>query len=515
MRLTFWQRPTPVILLTTGLLLCMSVVFYFVSASKSDLGLLTSGSPSAASPNGASKAAAKTVYNADIDVDVAKKIVTGKLNVNTPNDTGKDQNAIFFHIYPNAFRDLTTKLNDRLWKDQLGKSPKPGSMDISSVIVNGEKAAFSVEDSKLEIKTPTWRSGQSLAIEMEFSIQIPQNDLRLSYDEHAIWLGNWLPIRAVHDKNGWNLDPYYAIGDPFYSDMADYQIRVTVPTTHKITTSGYEDDQIGETQGDKHTYSIKGENMREFSMMVMDDQYDALIGKSGPVTVKTWHMRTDDPDRVKFLHEVAMQSIAYFSERFGAYPHPEYDVVRTGGYFGGMEYPGLVYIQNGYFNSTNYFGGIAVAHETAHQWWFGIVGNNQVTEPWVDESLTHYATLRFMLDKFPSVGAAELQRLASNFPMAANYEFAGETIAMPIDKFLSNDSYSKLVYIKGPLMFYRLEQAIGVDTMNRILNSYAKKFADRNATGADLIQAFEDELGPGVRDYFNGWLNGKIVEYKP
>lgn len=60
-----------------------------------------------------------------------------------------------------------------------------------------------------------------------------------------------------------------------------------------------------------------------------------------------------------------------------------------------MEYPSLVFIEEEFFNTADNMGAAVVAHETAHQWFYGIVGNDEVREAWLDESLTDYATMAF------------------------------------------------------------------------------------------------------------------------
>ena len=79
----------------------------------------------------------------------------------------------------------------------------------------------------------------------------------------------------------------------------------------------------------------------------------------------------------------AQKSVSTFSASFGPYPYPELDVV-LGAFpdFGGMEYPTIV------FSEVDKW---TVAHEVAHQWWYGLVGNDQYSEPWLDESLATWS----------------------------------------------------------------------------------------------------------------------------
>ena len=77
-------------------------------------------------------------------------------------------------------------------------------------------------------------------------------------------------------------------------------------------------------------------------------------------------------------------SVDAHAGRFGAYPYGEADVVLDNNFwFGGMEYPGFV---------LDLVSTTSLAHELAHQWWYGIVGDDEYTSPWLDESFADYAT---------------------------------------------------------------------------------------------------------------------------
>ena len=89
--------------------------------------------------------------------------------------------------------------------------------------------------------------------------------------------------------------------------------------------------------------------------------------------------------------DAAKAALRAYNRRFGCYPYPTYSVVACDFYIGGMEYPNLVMIdQSLYHQERAETLEFVVAHETAHQWWYQMVGNDEVAEPWLDESLTNY-----------------------------------------------------------------------------------------------------------------------------
>lgn len=461
--------------------------------------------------DGVTKIAVNTTYQADVTIDPEKKNLQGTVAIQTKNDTGRPQDALYFHLYPNQFLE-PRKLTGMLWERMIGDDAKPGGIDVLQITVDGQSVPFEVNKTILKIPM-NWQQDQALTLRIDFKITVPKNNSRMTFDDHGMWLGNWLPIRAVHDAQGWHLDPYYPIGDPFYSEVANYELNVTLPKEYQLASSGT-DQQVTE-KGDMRTYAIDAHQMRDVALVVMDQTFRQTREEVDGVVVKTWYSYTDNLDQVQATHEAASKSLVYFSKHFGDYPYREFDVVRTGGFFGGMEYPGLVFVVDRYMKQRDDLMLGVVVHETAHQWFYGLIGNNEVTEPWVDESLTDYAATRWFLAEMPETGKKRLANQKKALQDTVELEKNKEIIGQPVTGFTNNSTYSKLVYQKGAMMFYELEQQIGQEKMDLILQTYFQRYQYKNATADELISIFEEELGPNARTYFEKWLNGSVATYAP
>jgi hypothetical protein len=451
-----------------------------------------------------------TVYDSNVTVNVEEKTLTGTLKVKSTNNTGKIQDKIYFHVYPNQFREDVDLLGG-FWRQIVDENSEPGSMEITAVQVNGTKESFEIKDTVLDIPLDEWKKGQTINLELKFTIKVPKNNGRFAYDENAIWLGNWIPIQAVYDERGWVTDPYLSIGDPFYSQVGKYTVKVTVPSNYQIASTGKEEEAIKEQDGSL-TYTTSIENVRDFVMVVMDESYQKLSDQVGETTVNTWYLASDSQEAAKQNHEAGVKSLSYFSEVYGQYPYPEYDIVRTG-MFTGMEFPGLIFLPKNILESNETEIG-SVVHETAHQWWYGMVGNDEVKEPWLDEALATYTITRFMLKEFPEHGAANLEIRKNMTDGAEMHEKKGLFIGSPVDKFTSVGAYSQLVYQKGALMLEKLEKEIGKEKMDKLLQIYFKEYQYGIATSSDFISIFSEELGPEAKEYFESWLTGKEPEFK-
>lgn len=451
-----------------------------------------------------------TVYDSSITVNVEEKTLTGTLKVKSTNNTGKTQDKIYFHIYPNQFREDVDLLGG-FWRQIIDGNSEPGSIEVTEVQVNGEKGSFNINDTVLEIPLDNWKKGSAIDLDLMFTIKVPKNNGRFSYDDNAIWLGNWIPIQAVYDERGWVTDPYLSMGDPFYSQVGKYTVKVTVPGTYQIASTGKEVEAIKEQEGSL-SYSTTIENVRDFAMVIMDESYQKLSNQVGETTVNTWYLASDSQEAVKQNHEAGINALSYFGEVYGPYPYPEYDIVRTG-MFTAMEFPGLIYLPKNILESNETEIG-SVVHETAHQWWYGMVGNDEVKDPWLDEALATYTSTRFMLEEFPEHGAASLEMRKLMTEGTEMDEKKGVFIGSPVDKFTSIGSYSQLVYQKGALMLENLEKEIGKEKMDQLLQTYFKEYQYDVATSSDFISVFSEELGPEAKEYFESWLTGKEPEFK-
>ena len=168
--------------------------------------------------------------------------------------------------------------------------------------------------------------------------------------------------------------------------------------------------------------------------------------------------------------QVATDAVEVFNTRFGRYPYTELDVAETSftvlGAPGGMEFPGIVFISSEFYQPDSIFASeldVVVAHEVAHQWWYGVVGNNQVDEPWLDEAFATYSSIIYFEDK-GDVGAAETvflsqailryqlaQMLGGDAPLQSSLlDYGGDLI-----------TYQSIVYGKGALFLARLREILG------------------------------------------------------
>jgi hypothetical protein len=450
----------------------------------------------------------KAVYAANLTIEPLQHRIAGHVQIQF---WPKVRERAYVHLYPYAFAEGEGQ-KGIVWDELLGKRATPGTYHITKLLVQGKPVEGKRTGTVLEVPLDTAdkpKESGPVRLDMEFEQVLPRNQARMSYDEHAIWLGNWLPVLAVHDEGGWHLDPYVPMGDPFYSETADYRLQVTLPPGYQLASTGI-DHQASSTQtpdGKRRSFFLRADNVRDFALVVLDETYRLMETKSNETAVRTWWRSGDNLNQVKQLHDAAVRSLDYFHRTYGAYPYSEYDVVRTGGRFDGMEYPGLVFVDGSHFAAENSVSTAVVVHETAHQWFYGLVGNDQIGEAWLDEGLTEYAALSFLQKAYPKLAEDRIQRrrLRGIVP-ADSYAAEGLRPWQPIQYFPDWLSYSDLVYSRGVSMLWTLREAWGEAQVDQVLKSYVGKHRFGVATASELIAAFSEVAGEDATPYFDFWM---------
>ena len=247
--------------------------------------------------------------------------------------------------------------------------------------------------------------------------------------------------------------------------------------------------------------------MRDF-MLAMSADYEVVTQTVEDVTVRSFYLPGDQAGGEHGL-KVAADALRVYSRRFGAYPFAELDVVESGTRAGGIEYPGLVVIAESLYGQAgegSYFD-FVVAHEVAHQWWYSLVGNDQVNHPWLDESLTGYSTILYYQDVLGRSVADQV--LAQSFEAPYQrlvQEKRDQKVDQPVAAF-TRDDYSAVVYRKGPLFFHALRQAIGDDKFDAFLKAYFRQNRYDIATAERMLVAAESVADRAtVRSLFGRWI---------
>ncbi|MTI70115.1 MAG: M1 family metallopeptidase [Firmicutes bacterium] len=450
-------------------------------------------------------------YDIDIVFNPKKKTYKGKQTIKYVNNEDTDFSEVYLHIYPNAFKEKETSPVG-LSNNAYANGFKPGYMDVKKVTVNGNKVKNSTMGSGNTILkvslNESLKPGESIDIYMEYEALMPPVKERFGYGEKTFNFGNWYPIMAVYDEDGWNLDPYYSIGDPFYSDTGNYNVTITAPKDIIIASSG---NILSEKVIDnKRKWTIEAKLMRDFAWVASKHFIVESKDVDGTL-VKNYFLKEDKIN--SFAATAAYNSIEIFNKTFGKYPYGQYSVVSTS-FPTGMEYPGLVFIgEKIYTNRQKDWLRTVIVHETAHQWWYSVVGNDEIDEAWLDESLTTYSETIFYDEKFGERTGENyfnnLTKKSYENRVKSNEIKDNESIVKTLTDFKGWGDYGALVYNKGAIFLHEIEKEYGEDTLYDIYKEYYKRNKFLIANTNDFLTVCEDVIGEDIDNLSDKWLYGK------
>lgn len=448
------------------------------------------------------------IYNEDHTLDVMQ-------NVKYRNSSDITMDKLYFHLYPKAFS--TDAVNKPVSVSNMQKAYPSGTsygdISITDLAVNGEEKTplFDGEDSQiLVVETGNLKPNDTMDISLNYEVVIPNCNHRFGYGENVINVGNFYPIVAVYDGE-WNLDPYNSNGDPFYSDMANYEVKITAPSKYVLANTG----QVTKTQnGDNNVYYISAPAVRDFAFC-LSDKFSVATEQYQNVEIKYYYY--DDINFSQSL-KTAVDSIKTFNSLFGTYPYSTFSVVKTNFIYGGMEYPNLVMISDECSTYKDYQN--VIIHETAHQWWYGLVGNNEYDFGWLDEGLTDYSTALFYREN-PDYGVDFNQLIKNTTNSYVTFvdvytKVLGKvdtTMNRALNEFKTEPEYVYIAYVKGVLLFDSLRVNCGDEKFMKALKTYFSTYKYQNVAPEHLIGCFEKTMSCEMRGFFDSWIDGKVVIY--
>ncbi|MDN5331411.1 MAG: hypothetical protein PWP45_636 [Tepidanaerobacteraceae bacterium] len=453
-------------------------------------------------------------YIIDVTFDPEKETVYGTQTVVFQNRTPEELSKIIFHIYPEAFKSLkTAPFPMKELKYAYPEGFSEGYINISDVKAGERKLDFQKEGTLLKVSIPEpLKPGEKIEIKMEFQEKLPFSPGRFGHGKNTYNFGNWYPVLCVYDENGWNLDPYYSIGDPFYSETASYDVSITAPDGFTIAATGKPVKKI--IKSGSTTWVFEAELVRDFAW-VAGSGLKVISGKVDGTKINVYYFGNDE-DAAKKALEYGKQALRFFNRYFGPYPYDEYSIVMSDFYIGGMEYPNLVLIDHHLLDDEVLLEYVVV-HETAHQWWYGLVGNNQVKEPWLDEAITEYSTVLYYEGVYGRAKGREIYQDFILYPYRF-FELGNSSgpILRPVSQFKSWGEYDATVYKKGAIMLKELEGRVGKSKMRKALRLYLRQNVFGNATTDDFVNAVSGAMGTDFREVIYEMLKkpGRMEEEK-
>ncbi|MCT4594320.1 MAG: M1 family metallopeptidase [Anaeromicrobium sp.] len=451
-----------------------------------------------------------TEYTLKGEFDPVEKLLIIKENILYTNTSKATFKSIYLHLYPNAFKEEKTVPFEQ--SDMILAYPKgfeSGYMKITNIRSGKEHLKFNeigIGDSilKVELKEDL-KPGEKVNLDIDYMLKIPPSCGRFGYGNDTINLGNWYPIMAVYDEKGWNLDPYFAIGDPFYSHVGNYRIEILVPKEYNMAYSGkiIKKEEIN----GKVRWTIEGKNIRDFAL-ILSDKYKVKENKVDDIRIKSYSL---EENYIGLALKSAEDGIKIFNSLYGKYPYEQITVAASDFFIGGMEYPNIVFIDKTlYSEERKQMLEYVVVHEVAHQWWYGLVGNNEVKEAWLDEALTEYSTLLYYEKKY---GKKAKDAIYKDMMLRSYNEYKNskkgntEKVYRSVSEFKDSREYQTLVYFKGAIFIENLRKELGDDAFFKVMKVYFDKYKYKIAKTEDFLNVCEQISNKNLEKFFKKWID--------
>lgn len=347
--------------------------------------------------------------------------------------------------------------------------------------------------------------GEELSLSISYDLDLPSPDasyygrpVPFGYTSRQTNLVDWYPFLPPYLPGyGWLIHQAGFFGEYLVYDTADFQVDIQISDQRgDLILAASAPDQA---EGQWHHYLLK--TARNFVWSV-SPLYQVERLQVGDVTLLGYAFPAHAAAGFSALRTSA-EALTLYSHLLGPYPHDTLSVVEAD-FLDGMEYDGLYFLSNGFYNlyagsPSDYLTAIA-AHETAHQWWYGLVGNDQALEPWLDEAMCTYMERLFYEHLHP-------ESLDWWWTYRVNYYQPQGWVDGSIYNPEGYRAYRDAVYLNGALFLEDLRRLIGDDTFFQFLKDYLVQYSHKIATKSDFFRVLQThtskDLNPLIEKYFS------------
>ncbi len=348
-----------------------------------------------------------------------------------------------------------------------------GSLRLRRVAVDGRSVRATVDDQTIGIPLGgVLPEGASTRIDLAFSATV-----RSSVDG-----SNWLFTRANGILDLYRWLPWVSRPTPF--DRPNHGDPFVTPSSPRVTVRIRADRPLvyattgGRIATDGPWQTFRAERVRDFAILAAPD-FRVASGSVGSTTVRVVY-RPGQPGST--LLTWAKRALSRMSALVGTYPYDVYTVAQSAGGYG-MESPTLSWLPYGLARSRVPY---LVSHETAHQWFYGLVGNDQARAPFADEAAADYLA-RWTL----------AARRASRCPITR--------LDLSIYRY-SAACYYEVVYIQGGNFLDGLRRRMGTSAFWRAVRAYVAENRDGLVGETTLLEALDaataSDLRPAIEARF-------------
>ena len=493
-------------------------------------------------------------YTIEVKLHPAARLLEGRQVLQWRNIQERPTGELRFHLYWNGWRNNQSSwMREDRYRGRSDRADQIADEDWSYCEVEAIRLLASADRADADL-LPTFRylwiddgnvddrtlfkvdlpqpvqPGETVEIELEWTARVPRTFARTGYRGNFFFIAHWFPKLAVYEADGWNAHQYHAATE-YYSDYGVYDVSLNVPAGWTVGATGREEERRDNRDGTE-THRYLQADVHGFAWTTSPSYVELRNRFEEPglpevelrLLMQPEHLRQAD------RHFAATKAaLKYYGSWFGPYPYRHLTVIDPayGSGAGGMEYPTLFTAGTRLFNP--YGGGRpegVTIHEAGHQFWYGVVGNNEFEQAWIDEGLNSFADSRVMVTAFPDwyyskryltppgteAGRGFLPVLFRDLPLRREVEGDGRgRYRRTAVSDLQTDptwSYhprtaSGISYSRTATWLHTLERYLGWERLQRVLSTFYARYSFDHPTGEDLFRVAGEAAGEDLNWFFN------------
>lgn len=493
-------------------------------------------------------------YDIDVTLDPPARAITGRETITWRNPGRIAAYSIRLHLYWNAFRNTrSTWLRQRhLAGDDPFKDRDADDFGYTNVtrIVrlndNGSETDLtpglrfiSPDDQNQDDRTlaaadlvDAVQPGATMTLRVEWTGKFPRNFDRTGVIGNYFFVSQWFPKLGVFEEMGWTAHQFFANSE-FYSDFGNYDVRMTVPRGWVVGATGIEQSKVEAGNG-RTTHRYVQEDVHDFAWTTSPDFIERrqVFEAPGRPQVQLRLLLQPEHESLAQRHfDGAAAALKYYGNWYGAYPYPQLTIVDPPfqSESGGMEYPtiftgGTPWWSPPHSGEPEY----VVLHEAGHQFWYGLVANNEVLYGLLDEGFNEYSDARVQDLAFQPLYLTEryfggfipwqyrdiVRKRATDLDWMNTYRRNPDHDALSTPTAsLWPGTHQNMTYHKTALMLHTLERMYTWEVMQRVMSVYFARWKFKHPQPADFFQVLNEVTGKNNDPFIEQVFGSNTFDY--
>ena len=483
-------------------------------------------------------------YTIDAHLNPEENLLTAHLSITYFNNSKEALNEVYFHLWANALANKESAYSEQLinngdrevyfsdtWEQAGYKEFRIREKGESDFQI---RKAEHREIIKYDLKSPIM-PGESRVFDGFYVLKIPPCKSRMGQSKTSFQMTQWYPKPAVYDEEGWHIMPYLELGE-FYSEFGNFTVSITLPHDYVVAATGTlkteEEKRIYNEMASTHkayestssskvkTLVFEAKNVHDFAWFA-DPNYkirksEAILNNGQSIPCYSFFI---DENMWKNAHKYVARAVEFYSGEVGEYLYPHATAVESNGSTGGgMEYPMVTIIDP--MPDTVMLDEV-IAHEVGHNWFYGVLANNERRYPWLDEGFNSYIEAKYMQTYHPQYRSDVLKILANNSSASlmnllykVQTERGFEQKGILSSEKLNALNYGLSAYGKPAIALLNLEAYVGKEKMKLAMHDYYESWKFKHPSPLDVQASFEKSLNMSLDWLFDDILmdNG-ILDY--